>query len=308
VLLKRGSSCASGVRLACGGRILEFTDTAHYQAVYDCLEQEYEAHQDWALGQYGQLNDEAYNDILDSIGFNDDEPLQDFEQCLGFSSYRRLLWTMENAWLASGMDPNLDPDNVDNIDDPITATLMSEERAIKIGGIINYLDDQGNWYTVQNGDCSLLDSLIACASCVNNPNVLKNTYDTPCGDCWYLLGWSNDEFWHNNKRKVKWKWDYDLDQNKDIQKFVLVQKSYRKRLFVWNRFRINQTINMTAELLNHINCNDLSSMNVSRSDRWWRVKLTYSAVSPFDCWLDCIPYARFSSDCCSNDLTYCQPQ
>lgn len=86
MLQRHGSSCASGVRLACGGRILEFTDTAHYQAVYDCLEVEYQAHQDWALGQYGLLDDEAYNDILDSIGFNDDEPLEEFEQCLGFSS------------------------------------------------------------------------------------------------------------------------------------------------------------------------------------------------------------------------------
>lgn len=91
-----GNDCFEGVKVVCG-HILKFNDLQHFQDVYDCLEQAYETWNDDFESQHSLLSDDDYNDYCDSIGFEDDQPLIDFESALNFYSYRKYMSGLEDT-------------------------------------------------------------------------------------------------------------------------------------------------------------------------------------------------------------------
>lgn len=198
-----GKDCYKGVRIECG--MLSFTDQAHFQEVYDCLEAAYEAHLDGYEAQYGYLSEDDYNDMADQLGFVDEQPLIDFEGALGVTSYRAHLAALEDAWLANGAIDSSNPLLNDVFVDDILATLFNKDGAVMVGGVINYWAPNGDIYQIAEGDCTLYDCIRLDPSQCDLTNVrLKhhNDSDSLCGPHYAVE--DSTVYFDGNNRKVFW--------------------------------------------------------------------------------------------------------
>lgn len=123
-LMTKDADCWSGVEVTCFG-ILAFQDTQRFQEVYDCLNNAYETWNDDFEATYGNLSEDDYEAMAISLGFDEDQPLIDFENHFGTSSYRRQLEAAIAVWEANGGAPADHPGNDDLIGDPILAAMMN---------------------------------------------------------------------------------------------------------------------------------------------------------------------------------------
>lgn len=148
--------CTVEAVTTCGGTILSFPNQAAFDAAYSCLEQEYEAHNTAFEQQYVNMNDEDYNNLIDQLGFDEEQTLADFENSVNFVSLRSVLNAQEQIWLNNAvLDPNTDPwDHI--IDDPIYASLLSINGDVKIGNSIFHYEPDGTIIELTNGDCEEL--------------------------------------------------------------------------------------------------------------------------------------------------------
>ncbi|MFN4124192.1 MAG: hypothetical protein ACK4GL_12960, partial [Flavobacteriales bacterium] len=77
--------CLKPIKIFCDS-ILWFEDEQHYEMVYQCLEQAYEAHNDWFDQQTQNMSDDDAEAHAAYVGFNEDQPLMDFEAFQNFYS------------------------------------------------------------------------------------------------------------------------------------------------------------------------------------------------------------------------------
>lgn len=210
---------------------------------YDCLNQEYEAYNDDIVATYGYLDEEDYNNTLDDLGIVEEQSLIDFEAALfPFISYRAHFAAAEEQWLSDGADENNDPDDYNWIDDPVKATLYSEHGAIMIGGVIYYIAPDGTGYSITDGNCLLLDALIADPN-TTDPAIVKAEY--LCHpECWcgrHTKGHVN----YNGNKRIKWKLVHDCSGTVEQR---VVMKSLRKFLWIfWRRYRIVGTVTAKSD-------------------------------------------------------------
>lgn len=273
---KGRSRCAETVKLACGGAILAFSDAAHYQAVYDCLDNECSVYNDAVEQQYGYLGEDDYNTLLDNMGYNEEQPLIDFETAHSFFSLRQQLYDAETQWLQAGNDPEFMPDN-ECIADPIQQTLYSTMNAVMIGGVILVTDRNCEQWLITNGDCNLIQQIYNDPKGVNDPGAQKAQHIGANGECRY------NELDKGTKtsgnRKAKWRFGQSIDMYDPYNPtgvFLAVQRTYKKKLGIWMRHRAEQTMDMDGTASDS-NC-DENSFAATRSDRRWRMKLTHAPV------------------------------
>lgn len=152
-----GTECADGIEMVCGN-MLYFTDMNHFQDVYTCLEVECEKWNDAFDLQYSNLNDDDLNDLIDSIGWDEEQPLLNFETLYApnFNSRRAYLRNLEQTWLNNGMDTTNDPTEYDVLDDEILSTLFNNNLSVRIGSTIYHFDTDGNLWEILNADCDLI--------------------------------------------------------------------------------------------------------------------------------------------------------
>jgi len=209
---KLGKICLKPIKIFCDS-ILWFDDEQHYEMVYQCLEQAYEAHNDWFDQQTQNMSDEDAEAHAASIGFNEDQPLMDFEAFQNFYSYRRWLRGLEVTLANQGQNP-LD---FDFLLDDIEATLTSRSRCIRIGDVTIYHYNDDEVFTTNSSDCQLINRLIRDPhqTIIENQNdvnvqVLKKTFSQECNFYLYEKGSKTVPFFYaNNKRasfcKVKFR-------------------------------------------------------------------------------------------------------
>lgn len=164
-----GKDCYKGVRIKCG--MLSFTDQAHFQEVYDCLEAAYEAHLDGFEAQYGYLSEDDYNDMADQLGFVDEQPLIDFEEALGFTSWRADYDLALNIYMDAGGDPELFTRPY-LFGDAIAGTLRNKHGAVMINGRIFLLDDQYRAWSFCF--CEMYEAYLA------NPSAFEDIEEDDC--------------------------------------------------------------------------------------------------------------------------------
>lgn len=152
-----GTECADDIEMVCGN-MLYFTDMNHFQDVYACLEVECEQWNDAFDLQYSSLNDDDLNDLIDSIGWDEEQPLANFESVYSpnFTSHRAYLRNLEQTWLNNGMDTTNGPTEYDVLDDEILRTLFNSALSVRIGGTIYHYDSEGNLWEILNADCDLI--------------------------------------------------------------------------------------------------------------------------------------------------------
>jgi hypothetical protein len=298
-LLEQGgakhSPCADKVKLACGGTILAFSSLAHYQTTYDCLQAAYADHYSAMMAQYVGLSEEDLNDLLDQIAFDEDAPLLDFEQQIGFNSYRTYFRALEDAWLLNGMDPATDPDNTCLFNDPVEQTLMGANGAVMVAGVIYYYAPNGQMFVISNGDCGLLDQLINDPSSVSDPNVTEKRFSSACDDCYWALSDRNNYAYDGNKKKIKWKHDHTWNLIWNQNEFRGVQKSYRKKFGFWKRYRRDMSIEISGGMILTATCDQPNSYSGQRADHGWRMTLSVwgGSVMDYQCFMDCQAHADF---------------
>lgn len=129
-------SLANGINTNSSKNILIFPSMESYQSTIETLEMQVESHNnafDQLTNGMSDIEAEAY---ADSIGFDDDKPITDFENTFQFGSLRKKLNALEDQWLNQQVDGNwnldTDPDSY-YIDDDVERALLNEQSEVLIG-------------------------------------------------------------------------------------------------------------------------------------------------------------------------------
>jgi len=124
--------------------MLRFNDFEHFQSVQQCLEDALEAHNQAFEDQYGYLPDNELNDLIEEIGFDEFQPLSQFEQSKSFYSLRNMINAQVVEWLNH---PELDFDNDPNDQANVSAvvqSLLNTQGKIMIDGKVYDINDESN--------------------------------------------------------------------------------------------------------------------------------------------------------------------
>jgi hypothetical protein len=113
--------------------VLVFSDKQHFEDVLECLELSVDKYNDIFEAEYQDLTDEEIDIKEEEIGFNEDQPLIDFEKRFDFISLRKELDDEINIWLDNEeLDEANDPDDHFIIDEDLR-TLLSPNSLVIIG-------------------------------------------------------------------------------------------------------------------------------------------------------------------------------
>ena len=210
------TTCYDGITRDCNGEILTFTDEAQFMEVYECLERQYEMWNDAFEQQYATLNDDDFNALADSLGFDEDSTLIAFEQRFpGFVSQRSKLRMQEAAWLNNTvLNPATNPFNNDYLNDIIMQTIFNQYQEVRIGNTIVHISElDGTVFTLPAGYCDVLSNLRSDPSSgLNNPIVNVQSSDSLSNECRVGIKEQDEEMLTNN-HKFFWKltfWKYSI--------------------------------------------------------------------------------------------------
>ncbi len=218
--------------------MLEFSDINAYETTLADLEEKLEMHDDSFIQEYGYLDDEALNDKEEEIGFNDQLPLIEFENQLGFqNSMRKAFVIAEKEWLNNEvLDPATDPSNTYVFGNAEMA-LLNEGGEVKIGksllkltkdGFVEITDgDMNKLVRFDNGDMSVLDE----------PNVKTNLDEASrSANCKSWKGEDNTDKYSSDKKVIKHEHFHAYPWKGTSEAQIT---SYKKRGSGWVKYRMN---------------------------------------------------------------------
>jgi len=223
-----GRVCCNGITTICSGTIMYFPTLTDFDNTVNCLEDAYEA---WNTAFDNTYDSTIYtidqwDDYADSIGFNEDEPLIEFEECTRFSSLRMYLDSLENEWEEThNLDSIHDPDLVTVIDDDIEQCLFNRFNEIAIGDTIYKFYADGTIIAIGGLDCNAIES-VRKDSTFRNPRMrFSNPSSTPGGTSCRI--WSI---------KFKQRFDYDNGNRRILGRHKLA-------FYPWRVKEVAKTIN-----------------------------------------------------------------
>lgn len=282
--LERGRDCWEDVQKECG--LLKFDDMDHFTVVYECLKNEVNSHIFLFDSIHSGLSDDDFNALIDSIGWSEDEPLEDFEAHAMHYSYRKDLVSAENTWLAGGMIGD-NPWYVAGMGDVILTTLLSNSRAFFIGNDLYYFNETGQLYVATNGSCEDLAALIEDADkAVENNTNIQLWISTTISDCLSDNGIHGRHNWASNRDLTwlhsfhVWPWGTVILSN---------ICSYKQNIWGnWKRWRSNLAIHQLGILYTYT-CEFDQAYNEQVSHRakylelplnYWGVTKNYKTLEP----------------------------
>ncbi|MEL1246510.1 hypothetical protein [Flavobacterium helocola] len=247
----------NGLSSSCENNILIFPDWETYYLTIDKIDDVIDVHCDaFENSADPLLTDEQYEAYGESIGFDEDLPLREFENDLKFCSLWRKIFDMETNWLAlqgdGEWDENQDPDN-HFIEEDSERVLLNEGAEVIIGskedGYIIYKFFEWGYIEVYNNDFQALQQINATGIVPNeNPNVKvfdeKTTENPQAPDC--KGGVTHRKYFRTgSKTRIK-----TVDKMKDFRgapgpskssKIKSKTKYYRKKAGVWTRGKTTLT-------------------------------------------------------------------
>jgi len=122
--------------------MLKFNSVDHFRRVLECLEYEVEAHNDSFETAYSSYTDEQMDSIADLIGFNEWQPLVDFDTRLGFYSRRKYIEDKIVQWLdTSSINIPLqnNPDNLDGVSEELRTLLNVDGNVMIDNSTYNFI-------------------------------------------------------------------------------------------------------------------------------------------------------------------------
>ncbi len=238
--------CNYDVPLVCNNQIPHYPTQQVFDAVYQCLEAQYEQYNDNFEAAHPNLSDDAYDDLVDSLGFNEEHTLKDWETTKGYTSLRTFLNNEEAIWLANGMDPNSDPfDHA--ICDLILLTMINANGDIRIVNDLIHFDPDGSQIIVTNADCAAFDSAKADPN-YTSPNVQRILVGPP-ETCERHENEKGAKIWPNNaSRMFNWRVDFDAYIQSSQAKSVM--RNFRLKNGNWKKAAAHCTVNIDGDMWN----------------------------------------------------------
>jgi hypothetical protein len=277
-----------GVRIVCG--MLAFDNEDHFRQVYECLEASYEEHMNAFHVEWGFLSDDEYNNMAETLGFLEEQPLIDFEFTLGFQTYRKRFDDLEELWLANGMDILNDPDDARCVHDMVYSTILNQEGAVMVGGVIYFVSEDCEWFSISDGNCTVYNNCIANPQeCAGEKVWFVNDVDDKCFYNEESIAWGE-----TSNRRSKQRFRHELTvypYTTPLGQLVSVQKCYRKVLGVWLRHRAQRSMTTTGNAFRN-NCVNSTAVSGFVSDRRWRRVLRVEMNGEYIGLLDAYPYFR----------------
>jgi len=186
--------------------MLEFGSINIYETTFAGLKADMDNYWDAFITENERLNEDELNAKADSIGFNEQQPLIDFENNLNFTNSMRFVFTEhENAWLYNdSLDPATNPSNTYVFSHEEMA-MLNNNGEVKIGDSILILSKKGfilikdgsltTLGAIENGDSSVLD----------DRNVITNVNEeNDKGACTSWKGRNSDPvIYASDKRVIK---------------------------------------------------------------------------------------------------------
>lgn len=177
-------------------KMLEFSDTITYKNTFLTLRDQVKNHINQFSTSNINLTDEQINNLADSLQFNEDEPLLNFEKTFSnYISMRKEFRNAESLWL---QDSILEDDNSpfnEYLWSLYEMTLLNQYGEVKIGNSIMKIMKNGYIFIV-DGDLTTLQKFNkGDRTVLNQPNV-KSLLTTDSADC---AGWKNKTAYHNYK-------------------------------------------------------------------------------------------------------------
>jgi hypothetical protein len=171
----------NGIPNSCENNILVFPSWDSYNATIDQLDDMIETQADaFDATVPANTTDDQYDALALAAGFDEDNPLSEFESELDFCSLRRLIIPLEEAWLAQQgdgvWDANADPDN-HFIDDDTERALLNEGVEVIVGDergdlVIYKFTADGGYIMIYNMDVTALQQINSGTIPTTNPNVV----------------------------------------------------------------------------------------------------------------------------------------
>lgn len=242
------------------------------------------------------MTSEQADDYADATGFNEDQPLVDFENQLYFNSLRKMIETQYNIWLnlqGDVFDYTTDPDN-HFIEDETERTLLGVRADIIIGdcrnGFTYYRFYDWGYVTVPmdsnfNDVMDVLNDLNAGATDqetvedIIKSNGIGNTHgegnppNIPCSTKYKQHKIEAHLFSSTRKVESKMKFKVPLfeEWNGD-QKIFAKTTSFRKKNGKWKKFRADIYAGFYGQLTGYDNCQVFTLTPESKAKK--RKKLT----------------------------------
>lgn len=216
-------------------RMLEFSSPKEYDETIELLVQKMDKWNDDFVSKYSALTVDELNEKEDEIGFNDQQPLIDFEKSKGFSSMRQAFFTEEEEWLNhEELDPALDPSNRYSFSEEEMA-LLNKEGEVKIGESILKLTENG-YIEFTDGDIDKLDRYNnGDLSVLSEPGVKTNIEMERSSGCKAWIKKKNTHY-YAPKKYVKRHVHFHAYPWKGTSDTRIV--SYKKKRKRWRRYRM----------------------------------------------------------------------
>ena len=139
--------------------ILVFSDSADVMQAILYLQQEWDYHNDTFNANYTSYTDDQLDSIANALGFEEDQPLIDFEDNLSFSSLRDSIETEMDGWLDNTvLNDATNPENF-YIVDPFLRTLLNNRCEIIVDSSIWTFHEDGSATEVFDLNFDVLDSV-----------------------------------------------------------------------------------------------------------------------------------------------------
>jgi hypothetical protein len=239
--------CTYDVPLVCNNQIPHYPTTQVFDAVYQCLDAQYEQYNDNFEAAHPNLSDDAYDDLVDSLAFNEEATLKNWEVSKGYTSLRTHLNNEEDIWLANGMDPNTDPfDHA--ISDLILLTMLNAAGDIRIANDLIHFDPDGTQLIVSNADCAIFDSAKADPN-YTNPNVQRIT-PAPPDVCQRDEKEIGELQWVSNTNRL-FKWRVDFESYIQTSRAKSVMRNFRLKNGNWKRAAALCTVSIDGDIWNN---------------------------------------------------------
>jgi len=276
--------------------ILVLPDIPYFYSTVEDLDLMIENHNDaFDILTVGMTSEQA-DDYADATGFNEDQPLVDFETQLNFNSLRKKIETQYNIWLnlqGDVFDYTTDPDN-HFIEDETERTLLGVRADIIIGdcrnGFTYYRFYDWGYVTVPmdsnfNDVMDVLNELNTGATdqdtvedIIKN-NGIGNTHgegNPPNGPCITKHKHHKTEYYiFSNNRKVKVKFDFDspiFNWNLPQKISVKVVSFKKKNNGKWKKFRTNIHAGYQGKLAPIGTCNTQAIIAQGKTKKRRRLK------------------------------------
>ncbi len=184
--------------------MLQFSTMEDFISTTESLEQALEAHQDSFYDQYEHLDDNEFDAIMISEGFNEYQPLIDFKEEHGFTnSMFDLIQAEMVVWEQSESSiPENDPEGLSDFD-PIEQVLFNADGEVMIAGRIYSFGREDYDYEITDEYEASLVKIYHEEDVSDDPNIIStNKHD-------YRICYSNRRiqdfmfFPNNNNRRVQ---------------------------------------------------------------------------------------------------------